>query len=269
MKDRATVLVTNGNLISLIALRLWLDENLSVLKLVVITTKLPSAKSNVRETFKILRNSGIRYCGFKLFSNLFFPLFLKIIGRPYNVQSYIRNTGIRIVRTENVNDPAVIAKIKSSSPDILLSFSATTKFCAELISASKRVSINLHYALLPKYAGLSPYFWYLFNHEKTSGCTLHVISDVLDAGNVIEMRSFAMNGCNSVASVLLQQTKLVSPMLNDFYKGKTSENSLTKQNLSERSYFRHPTKAQAVVFNKSSHEYITFEDAREILNLVS
>ena len=168
-----------------------------------------------------------------------------------------------------MNEAAVIAQIKNSSPDILLSFSATTKFCSQLIGASGRVSINLHYALLPKYAGLSPYFWYLFNKEKTSGCTLHIISDVLDAGNVIEMRSFSMKGCNSVASVLLQQTKLVSPMLNDFYRGETSENSLTKQNLSDRSYFRHPNRLQASQFNRSSKVYVTFQDIRLIYDLVS
>ena len=85
--------------------------------------------------------------------------------------------------------------------------------------------------------------------RKTSGCTLHKISNVLDAGNVIDMRSFSMGGCKSVVSVLLKQTKLVSPMLNDFYNGKTSENLLEKQNLSERSYFRHPNKSQASIFN--------------------
>lgn len=269
MNKNSTVLITNGNLISLIALRDWLDENDSVLKLVVITTKLPSAKSNVLETFKILNKSGFRYCSFKIFTNLMFPFFLKIIGRPYNLFSYLKARGIPFVRTDNVNESSVLEKIETFSPEILLSFSATTKFSNELISVPKRVAINLHYALLPKYAGLSPYFWYLFNKEKTSGCTLHIISNVLDAGNIIDMRSFSMERCTSVASVLLKQTKLVSPMLNDFYSGKTSENLLERQELSERSYFRHPNKSQASIFNNSSNIYITISDVREMLNLVS
>jgi methionyl-tRNA formyltransferase len=264
-----TVLVTNGNLLSLISLRHWLDCYGHVLKAVVITTKLPSAKNNIRGVLDILVNSGFRYCFFKLFFNVFYPIILRLSGKPYDLKSYLRGSGLEFIYTDNANADWVVNKLKTIGPDILLSFSATTRFDAELLSVAKRASVNLHYALLPEYAGLSPYFWYLFNDEEKSGCTLHVISDRLDAGNIIEQRSFPMEGITSVARVLLEQAKLASPMLNRYYGGEISEDVVSKQDMARRSYYRHPTRAQATTFHKQGKQYVKREDLHEIYKLVS
>jgi methionyl-tRNA formyltransferase len=267
--ENRTLLITNGNLLSFLSLRNWIDINRHTLQAVIITTKLPSTKNNILGVFEILRKSGLRYCGFKLLTNVFYPLGLKLIGKPYNIRSYLRKSQIPIIYTSNVNEERIVSIAREIAPDIILSFSATTRFSDELVSISNRVSINLHYALLPAYAGLSPYFWYLFNSEPSSGCTLHVISSKLDAGNIIEQRSFSMSQISSVAQVLLAQAKLASPMLNRFYSGLSSENEIEAQDLAKRTYYRHPNREQAALFHRQGKKYITFADIKTIYQMAS
>jgi methionyl-tRNA formyltransferase len=71
--------------------------------------------------------------------------------------------------------------------------------------------VNAHYALLPAYAGLSPYFWYLHQRERHCGVTFHQIISKLDAGPIIEQSEFSIEHMRTVMAVLLEQTAQVLP----------------------------------------------------------
>ena len=45
--------------------------------------------------------------------------------------------------------------------------------------------VNVHYALLPQYRGLAAVQWGLINGERELGITIHVITNDLDAGNIL------------------------------------------------------------------------------------
>lgn len=250
-EDLSTVLITNGNLLSMASLGDWLCEYGHCLKAVVITTKLPSTKSNVSGLGHMFMQSGLDYTYFKLNTNRFLPLQFQMRGLPMTIQGLLRRYRLptEVIFTKNVNDPDVIDRIRSLSPSILLSFSATSRFSRELISVPARVAINVHYALLPEYAGLSPYYWYVHHREQVSGITSHVIHPKLDAGPIIRQDRFDSSGITSVMDLLNRQMELVSPMLCDFYAGKISERDAQPQDLSKRTYYRHPTRAQVQDFN--------------------
>lgn len=266
-----TVLITNGNILSMISLGDWIVQfGAHVLKAIFITTRLPSSKSNVGGLFSMLRRSGYDYTYFKLWTNIFFPLQVKRIGLPSNITELCTSLGLKIpiIRTGNINDPKMIQAVKEFDPSILLSFSATQKFCDELIDVPSRVALNAHYALLPEYGGISPYFWYLKNKESICGATLHIIKPELDTGPVIERSKFAIDDSKSVTAVLLKQMKSISPMLNHFYEGKTSENHAVPQDLSRRTYYGHPARREVREFKQSGLAFIHPNDRKELLNLV-
>lgn len=258
-----TVLITNGNIMSLMSLKSWIDKYHNDIVCLVITTKLPSSDSNIKEVINILKKSGFLYAFFKILTNKIFPIYYKITGKYVGVVDYLhkKNKRINIIYAENVNDDFILNKIKNHQPEIILSFSATTKFSKKLINIPSKICVNAHYALLPKYAGLSPYYWYLHNNEEICGCTFHKISEKLDAGDIIERKTFLLKGCSSVMSVLLKQIELISPMLINYYAGKTSENIAEKQELSERTYYRHPLKKDIGVFLKNKN---TFFDKKSL-----
>lgn len=210
-----------------------------------VTTRLPSQKSNIVGVWKMFVRSGWKYTQFKLLTNRLIPMRFRRKGLLPTVPEFLRylQSAAPIMDAPDINDPAIVDRVRDFAPEILLSFSATTRFKDPLVEVPSRAAINVHYALLPAYAGLSPYFWYLRNGESECGVTLHQIVSRLDAGPIIEQQRFSMNGLHSVMGVLRRQMELVSPMLNRFYAGETSERNASHQDLSKRSYFRHPTRA--------------------------
>lgn len=229
---------------SLMSLKEWMDKYGNDIVCLVITTKLPSSESNILEVLKMFKNSGFIYPFFKVFTNKILPIYYKFSNKYTGVENYLKNKipSINVIHADNVNDEKIINEIKKYNPEVILSFSATTRFSDDLIKIPSRVCVNAHYAILPAYAGLSPYYWYLHNSENLCGCTFHKISTQLDAGDIIESKNFSMKGINSVMSVLLKQIDLISPMLINFYNGNTSEFNTIKQDLSKRTYYRHPSK---------------------------
>jgi acetyltransferase-like isoleucine patch superfamily enzyme len=267
--DQSTVLITNGNLLSMLSLGDWLFEYGHCLKAVVITTKLPSSKSNIGGIWDMFRQSGLDYTYFKLNTNRVLPARLSFRGLPTTIPELVRlyRLPAEVIYVDNVNDPAVIDHIRGLDPNILLSFSATTRFCDNLLEVASRVAINVHYALLPGYAGLSPYYWYVHQQEPVAGITMHMMISKLDAGPILCQECFETKGICSVAGLLIRQMELVSPVLCRFYNGAINESEAVRQDLTKRSYFRHPTKAQVRDFKGRGLTFITAEDVRRLTNM--
>jgi methionyl-tRNA formyltransferase len=266
-----TVLITNGNILSLLSLGYWIKKyGFSSLLSIFITTKLPSSKSNIREMLSMLHYSGFHYSYFKIWVNRIVPLILKYQKLPCNVCNYCKYLGlpIKIHYVDDINGKECVERISSYKPEILLSFSATQKFKLDLLKIPMRIAINAHFALLPQYAGISPYFWYLNNNEKECGTTLHTMTEKLDAGPIIEQTRFPIEKNRSVLSVALKQAATISPMLNNFYGNKTNERDASLQDLSMRSYFRHPRKEVIKPFLKKGYTFMNGEDKKQIINAV-
>jgi methionyl-tRNA formyltransferase len=262
-----TTLITNGNLLSMIALGDFLLDHRADIGAVFVTTRLPSQKSNVFGLLSMLRHSGWDYTHFKVYLNRLLPMRLKREGLPSSVAELLALAGCSapVREVANINDRAVIEEVRATRPEILLSFSATQRFSDALIGTPSRCAINAHYALLPGYAGLSPYYWYLHQQEKECGVTLHQIVSKLDAGPIIEQQRFSTDNVRTVAALLLKQMELVSPMLERFYDGTTSERLATPQDLSKRSYFRHPTRQQVAEFRRRGFSFCSEEDTQRLV----
>ena len=61
--------------------------------------------------------------------------------------------------------------------------------------------INIHPSLLPKYKGINTFSRVLKNKEKLSGCTVHYVSQKLDAGKIILQKSFSINKNESIETL--------------------------------------------------------------------
>ncbi len=251
--DNSCVLITNGNIFSMIALAGWLDQYGKNILKVYVTRRLPSSKGNIRGALKMLKNSGLAYTWFKVWGNKFLPMKLRLRGLPASVEDYLRLHGHQtpVDYVDSVNTEEVVVEVRSLEADYLVSFSATQRFKEPLIQAPRKAAINTHYGALPGYAGLSPYFWHLYNKEPFFGVTLHQIIPELDAGPIIEQRKETMEGARTALEVLLRMAACVSPMLLRFFGAQTSLANARPQDLSGRSYFRHPTRRQMREFHGS------------------
>lgn len=97
---------------------------------------------------------------------------------------------------------------------------------ADLISGSqlsKKVYINVHGALLPKYRGMHSTFWAIMNGEKQLGITFHLVDEGMDSGPILKQYSFEYSG-QPVSKINMQIDELVAEhsgsVLCDYLDGK-------------------------------------------------
>lgn len=249
--SQRTVLITNGNLPSMLALAGWLRSHGRSLQKVYITYRLPSSKGNLSGGLEMLRNSGPAYAWLKVWINKVAPWQLRRHGLPASVGELLKflELSVPIEPVESVKTPEVIEQVRDLSPDLLVSFSATQRFSDELIEIPETGAVNVHYGALPRYAGLSPYYWHLHNEEPVFGVTLHRIEPALDAGGIIEQRICPVGQERTCLGLLLHMAEQVSPMLNRFYEGETLLDDAIDQDLSKRSYYGHPDRRQVREFH--------------------
>jgi polyketide synthase PksN len=74
--------------------------------------------------------------------------------------------------------------------DLLFSLHNLRIFPAELLALPRRMAINYHDALLPRYAGLHATTWALFQGEAEHGITWHRMTPEVDAGEILVQRRF-------------------------------------------------------------------------------
>jgi len=261
-----TVLITCGNLGSVLGLGEFLCRFRKHIVAVFVTTRLPSQRSNVMGVLSMWRNSGFRYTHFKLLTNVLLPRKLRRRGLPTTLVEFLRHLGAsaEVFKTANINHPEMVERVASFKPEVLLSAAATSRFHDPLLATPSRIALNTHYGLLPAYAGLSPYFWHLRNREAECGVTLHRITSKLDAGPIIEQRRFSTEGLTTVLAVLLEQLANVSPALVRFYTGEISEREACAQDLSKRAYFRHPTRRDVAELFRHGHRFYDRADLNRV-----
>lgn len=247
---RTAVLITNGNIMSMLALAGWMRTHGAGIRKVYVTRRLPSCKSNLRGVWELLNHSGRAYTYLKVWTNRLFPRKLRGKGLPAGVGDFLRHLGLDtpVVELDSVNTDAVVGEVRDLAPDYLVSFSATQRFKDPLVETPRVAAVNVHYGALPAYAGLSPYFWHLHNREETFGVTLHRIIAKLDAGPIIEQDIQPIADERTCLGLCMRMASRVSPMLNRLFGGETSVEDARPQPAKGRTYFRHPTKTQVRAF---------------------
>ena len=74
--------------------------------------------------------------------------------------------------------------------------------------------INIHPSLLPKYKGLNTHNRAIKNNDKFAGCTVHYVTEALDAGRIIlqkKIRLSAKDSSTSLAKKVLKQEHKLYP----------------------------------------------------------
>lgn len=264
------ILITNGNFISMVALSKWLSIQGHIISDIYITKKLPSSRNNWHGVMDMLKKSGVKYTYFKIFVNILLPIYAKIANKPHSVASYIQFIGCspNIYRVNSINTSDVISAIKKQNPTTIVSFSATERFTNEVVEIPEHGAINVHYGALPKYAGLSPYYWHLHNKESNYGVTMHKITSRLDAGDIIDQRISQIDEKWSALDLALEMSSHVSPMLTEYFDGSEKNVPVRAQDIRERTYFGHPTRAQVTSFTIDGGRFLTFSACKRAFDIL-
>ena len=112
-----------------------------------------------------------------------------------------------------------------------------------LLSLAKRGGINIHSSLLPAYAGLAPYLWVLANGERVTGTTVHWMTHKWDQGNILVQKECPIEPGVSVFHLFEALARLGGEALVEAVELALAGAKGSQQDLSQRSYYSHPTAA--------------------------
>lgn len=149
------------------------------------------------DIFRIIKTSGLRYAVYLAMGTVVFELLRKNGSRP-SVQSLAKRNNIDIFSSKDINSHASVNWLKDLAPGVLLSGFFNQKLGAEALSIASQASLNLHPALLPKYKGVDPVFYYFLNRENTVGITLHRMDTTYDTGEILVSQKLDIQDGRSV-----------------------------------------------------------------------
>ncbi len=128
----------------------------------------------------------------------------------------------------------------------------------DVLSRPRRLAINYHDAPLPAYAGTHATSWALMNGETVHGVTWHVITDVVDAGDILAQEMVQISDSDTALTL---NTKCFEAAIKSFRKLVEELSSRTvvarRQDLGKRTFFaryKRPARGGLISWNDRANE---------------
>ncbi|MCK9418394.1 MAG: formyltransferase [Nitrospirae bacterium] len=106
-----------------------------------------------------------------------------------SVAALARKYDIPVHSPESVYTSDWIERIRSWTPDLILSFYYRNMIHEDILSIPRLGAFNMHGSLLPKYRGRAPINWAILNGERSTGVTLHHMVKQADAGDIVDQEA--------------------------------------------------------------------------------
>jgi len=138
-------------------------------------------------------------------------------GRPEAppVKNVALDAGLPVIQPENVNSEQVIEKLKKLNPDVIVVVAFGQKISNRILNLPKYKCVNIHASLLPKYRGAAPINWAIVNGEKETGITTIIMTDKMDAGDVIVRNSLTIGPEETAGELGTRLSKLGAETLSE------------------------------------------------------
>lgn len=92
---------------------------------------------------------------------------------------------IPVTYIQDINSREANFNLEKLKPDYIFVACFPWKIPPSIFHLPKIAALNAHPSMLPAYRGPQPVFWQLRNGEAKTGVSLHLISDEIDAGDII------------------------------------------------------------------------------------
>ena len=102
-----------------------------------------------------------------------------------SVKDLAQAHGICVHETWSANDEVSRRAIAAAQPDVILMSNWRTWLSPQTYVSARHTALNIHDALLPRYAGFCPINWAVANGETETGVTIHFVNEEYDLGDII------------------------------------------------------------------------------------
>jgi methionyl-tRNA formyltransferase len=191
---------------------------------------------------------GLRFIGLRLAGT-----FSSIMGKGSltSVESIACSHGVPILPFKSVNSDEFQEFIRGESIDLVVSVAASEIFKDEALNTPRLGCINIHSAPLPRYRGMMPNFWVLYNGEKKAWVTIHRMAEKLDNGPIIIQEGFDIIPGESYVSLATRSKEFAAGLLIKCI-GILESGSIEylPNNTAKATYFTFPTPQESRAFRK-------------------
>jgi methionyl-tRNA formyltransferase len=105
--------------------------------------------------------------------------------QPSPVKALAQASGIPVFQPEKIRSEETRPLLRDLKPDCIIAAAYGQIIPAWLLQCSSMFPLNIHASLLPKYRGAAPIARSILNGDDTSGVTIMVIEEALDAGAIL------------------------------------------------------------------------------------
>lgn len=176
---------------------------------------------------------------------------------PVDLEEFARSKDIPVFQPNNINTSEFVGKLSAFNPDYILIANYQKILKENLINLPKFKTLNFHPSPLPRYAGLSPFFWMSLNGERNTGVSCIEVTPEIDGGDIVMQKKVELTGNENSLEVRKKLFK-ASFVLFDDVLDLISQGPVKayKQDKSKRDYHSNPSKA-----DKTITEYDTVKTA--------
>lgn len=158
----------------------------------------------------------------------------------------------------NFNENEFIKKISSINSCVFVSMGLDQILQNKFISSFKEC-LNVHPSILPDFRGVDPIFEFLLTSEKSTGVTIHNMTNKIDKGNVVNFSRISRDGCSSHFSILYQSIKQGAYMFYDYIINDKKINDKDRSEFTLYPYKSWPTRKDIKKYNRCT-KYFYIKD---------
>jgi methionyl-tRNA formyltransferase len=109
--------------------------------------------------------------------------------------------GVPVWRTENLNDPDGVERVRALRPDLIVEVGWTRLLGDELLEIPPRGCVGFHASMLPRDRGRAPVNWAIIRGETSTGNTMMFLASGTDTGDIIDQQPVSIEPDDTCGTV--------------------------------------------------------------------
>jgi len=120
---------------------------------------------------------------------------------PPPVKEEAARRGIPVFQPEKARQPEAVSRIAAESPDLIVVVAYGHILPKAILDIPRRMCINVHASLLPKYRGAAPINWAVAGGESETGITIMKMDEGMDTGPMLHVRRMPIAEADTAESM--------------------------------------------------------------------
>ncbi len=142
-----------------------------------------------------------------------------------------------VFQPHRIKDTEAIETLKKYEADVFVVVAYGQILSREILDMPKKICVNIHASLLPKYRGAAPIQWAVIDGEQYTGVTTMRMEDGIDTGDIIETITYELKSDETGGSLFDKLMELGGKLIvSTLEKIENGTATFTKQDDSKSTY---------------------------------